>query len=103
MPDTKNKIPNTRGDCINGARPCPHITCKYHLYNDVSEYCQSIATPAPMLCNMCETCALDIAEEGGMSTQQVANLIGVSEWFVRYACNKGMKKMAKRMDHIKGD
>ena len=28
--------PKTRGDCANVARPCPYVSCKYHLYIDVN-------------------------------------------------------------------
>src|SRR5690242_9520574 len=28
--------PRTRGECAEGARPCPFLTCVHHLYLDVS-------------------------------------------------------------------
>src|SRR5262245_9335478 len=28
--------PKTRADCVNGERPCPFVSCKHHLYLDVS-------------------------------------------------------------------
>jgi hypothetical protein len=28
--------PRTRGDCKDGARPCPFVSCAHHLYLDVS-------------------------------------------------------------------
>ena len=28
--------PETRADCVGGARPCPFVSCKHHLYLDVS-------------------------------------------------------------------
>lgn len=26
------QVPATRGDCVSGPRPCPHVRCKHHLW-----------------------------------------------------------------------
>jgi hypothetical protein len=60
--------PKTRADCLNMERPCPFVSCKHHLYLDVSkEGLVSIAVPDLELWEMIETCALDVAEEGCFS------------------------------------
>src|SRR5690606_7767913 len=34
--------PTSRGECANVARPCPYVSCKYHLYIDVNPSTGSI-------------------------------------------------------------
>src|SRR5689334_15696599 len=29
------RLPLTRGECDEVQRPCPHVTCRWHLYLDV--------------------------------------------------------------------
>src|SRR5688572_23421296 len=35
-PETDYDKPRTRAECADGPRPCPFISCKHHLYVDVS-------------------------------------------------------------------
>lgn len=76
--------PITRGDCLpggcNGARPCPWVSCKAHLALDVDEHTGSIKVNFPDLdvWQMPRTCALDVADEGGKTPEEVgvyANLV----------------------------
>ena len=55
--------PRTRGDCEQGERPCPFVSCKHHLYLDVSARTGAIKLNFPDLevWEMNETCALDVA------------------------------------------
>lgn len=64
MPDGR---PRTRGDCVDGPRPCPWTDCRYHL-----------AEPRRRLAGMVETCALDVAEKGGLTLDEVGALLGVT-------------------------
>jgi hypothetical protein len=57
-------IPKTRGECVNGPRPCPHKTCKYHLGFKGSD-----------------TCTLDVTDRNephGATTEEIAKAMGVS-------------------------
>ena len=36
--------PKTRGECENGQRPCPFVSCKWHLYLNVDPLRGSIHT-----------------------------------------------------------
>lgn len=40
------KLPLTRGECVDGPRPCPHSTCRYHLTDSRTS----------------DSCALDFAD-----------------------------------------
>lgn len=59
--------PKTRQDCLpggcNGARPCPWVGCKHHLYLDVNEETGSIRINHPAEpWELADTCALDLAD-----------------------------------------
>lgn len=72
--------PRTRADCLPGgcneARPCPWVSCKYSLYLDVTEI-GSLKFNYPDLGpeGMTESCALDVADRGGMSLDDVGELL----------------------------
>src|ERR1700746_2397319 len=57
--------PKTRGECQEMMRPCPFVSCKYHLYIDVHPERGSIKVNFPDLEpeDMYESCALDVAEQ----------------------------------------
>jgi hypothetical protein len=65
--------PKTRGDCLPGgsheARPCNWITCKWWLprMTDDAKF----------------TCALDVADEGGLTLEQVGAIMGLTRERVR--------------------
>jgi hypothetical protein len=81
--------PVTRGDCLpggcNGARPCPWVSCKAHLALDVDERTGSIKVNFPDLkvSEMSETCALDIADRGGITLEEVGAVMNVGRERVR--------------------
>lgn len=54
--------PRTRGDCVDGPRPCPWVACKHHLYLDVDPVHGSIKFnwPDHEPWELRETCVLDV-------------------------------------------
>ena len=58
--------PKTRSECAEGMRPCPHVSCRHHLYLDVSPKTGAIKLNFPDLdpWELPVSCALDIAEDG---------------------------------------
>jgi len=81
--------PKTRGDCLpggcNGARPCPWVSCKAHLALDVDERTGSIKVnfPETEVWEMEHTCALDIADEGGKTLEEIGTLTNLVRERVR--------------------
>lgn len=84
-PDTGAERPQTREDCSQGERPCPWVGCKYHLYLDVNAATGSIKLNFPHLepDELLETCALDVAEQGGVSLHSVGQLLNITRERVR--------------------
>ncbi len=88
--------PKTRGDCKDGPRPCPWVSCKYHLFLDVVVKHASGALEREVVdinyphllaqlddkgpdWDLEESCALDVADafEGvGMSHRRAAAYLG---------------------------
>lgn len=62
-PDPEGPVPTKRSDCLPGgsneARPCRWMSCRHHLAGKAS-------------------CALDVAEEGPHSKEEVAEYLGIS-------------------------
>lgn len=65
FPETFER-PRTRGDCIDGMRPCPYVGCKYHLYLDASDASDGeglkMNYPGAEPWDLEYSCALDIAD-----------------------------------------
>lgn len=58
--------PRTRGDCINGPRPCPWASCRHHLAFDINPSTGAIKVNHPdrELWELEHSCSLDVAEAG---------------------------------------
>lgn len=80
FPDAGRRVPATRGDCVNGLRPCPFVACVHHLYLDVSPKTGAIKLNFPDVDpdEIPETCALDVAEQGGESLEVVGELMNMT-------------------------
>jgi len=80
--------PTTRGDCLPGglncARPCPFVGCRFHLYLDVRPN-GNIRLNFPSLDpeQLADSCALDVADEGGATLLRVGDSIGVTREMIR--------------------
>jgi len=83
-PETDYFRPRTRGEC-GVERPCPYVGCRYHLFIDVNEETGSIkfVFPGVDVCDMKHTCALDIAERGGVTLDETGSLMNICRERVR--------------------
>lgn len=70
--------PKTRGDCVGGVRPCPWVSCRYHLAIDVKENGNLVVNfPGKSIAEMRTTCALDVADRGRARLKDVARIVNV--------------------------
>lgn len=90
--DGRRRLPLTRGDCREAERPCPYISCKWHLFLDVSRKTGSIKfnypdlidhDGAPELEYLNETCALDIADRGGVTLEDLGEIMNMTRERIR--------------------
>lgn len=87
--------PRSRGDCRNAPRPCPWVSCKYHLYLDIVPQSGSIKMNFPDLevWEMTETCALDVADRGGITLEDVGVLLNLTRERIRQVERSGIDKL----------
>lgn len=91
--------PGARVDCVNDdRRPCPFVACKHHLYLDVDKELGSIKINFPDLevWEMPETCGLDVADRGGITLEEVGEIMNLTRERIRQIEVRGliMLKMA---------
>ena len=91
--------PQTRADCRGGCRPCLYVSCRFHLYLDVNESTGAIKLNFPHLepWELSESCALDIAERGGLSLEELGALLNVTRERARQLEQSGLSKIMVRL------
>jgi hypothetical protein len=94
-PEVEVDRPQTRADCANGERPCPFVSCKHHLFLDVSAKTGAIKLNFPDLevWEMTETCALDVADRGGTTLEEVGAIMNLTRERIRQVEVKGLAKL----------
>jgi len=87
--------PRTRGDCRGDERPCPFVACKHHLYLDVNPETGSIKLNFPDLepWELPETCALDVADRGGVTLEEVGEIMNLTRERIRQVEVRGLLKL----------
>src|SRR5205814_4598170 len=85
----------TRLECVDGERPCPFVACKYHLYLDVNPSSGSIKLNFPDLepWELKESCALDVADRGGITLEEVGDLLNLTRERIRQVEVRGLLKL----------
>ncbi len=87
--------PRTRRDCAHTERPCLFVSCKHHLYLDVNQETGSIKLNFPDMevWELVETCALDVAERGGLTLEEVGEILNLTRERIRQVEAAGLQKL----------
>jgi len=87
--------PRTRSECRSGARPCLFVSCRHHLYLDVNPITGSIKLnfPDKEVWELEETCALDVAERGGITLEEVGAIMNLTRERIRQVEVNGLSKL----------
>jgi len=95
MKEIEGRRPRSRADCANGPRPCMFITCKHHLYLDVNPSTGSIKLnfPDKEFWDLAETCALDVADRGGITLEEVGSIMNLTRERIRQVETRGLLKL----------
>ncbi len=96
----ENERPRVRSECADAPRPCPFVSCQHHLYLDVSARTGAIKLNFPDLevWDMSETCALDVADRGGTTLEEVGAIMNLTRERIRQVEVKGLAKLAALRD-----
>lgn len=89
------KLPLLRSECKDGPRPCPYVTCRYHLYLDVNPKTGNIKLnfPNAELEDLPGTCALDVADSGPQTLEVVGAYLNVTRERERQIEEQVLRKM----------
>jgi hypothetical protein len=101
--ETEEGRPKTRGDCRDGERPCPFVSCRYHLYLVINPMTGSIKInfPDKNLEDLRETCALDVAEGGTLTLEEIGDLLNLTRERVRQIENMALMNMRRAIGEEK--
>ncbi len=87
--------PVRREECRTGKRPCLYVSCRYHLYLDVNPVTGSIKInfPDKEIWQLSQTCALDVAERGGITLEEVGDIMNLTRERIRQVEVSGLGKL----------
>lgn len=99
-PETDYYKPKTRAECAEGPRPCPYVSCKHHLFIDVSPRTGAIKLNFPDLevWELGESCALDISDRGGTTLEDVGAIMNLTRERIRQVEVKALAKLEALRD-----
>ncbi len=95
LEELERERPRARVDCAEGLRPCPFVSCRYHLlwerkkaiwqrqFRRGERTLREDEVVLMALSSMQATCALDVADAGGVPLGAVAEILGVKPERVR--------------------
>jgi len=95
--------PKTRGECVDGPRPCPWVSCRHHLAIDVNPRggIRIINVPSDDdfdIESFEHTCSLDVADRGEHTMQVVGELLDISRERVRQIEEASLERAQRKME-----
>jgi hypothetical protein len=90
--------PRTRGECRDEERPCPWAGCRHHLALEINGETGSIKIVFPdrEVWELTETCALDVAERGGLTLDEIGVHTNLTRERIRQLEVRGLLKLKAR-------
>jgi hypothetical protein len=87
--------PSNRSECLDMPRPCLYVSCRHHLYLDVNPKTGSIKLnfPDKEVWELGESCALDVAERGGITLEEVGHIMNLTRERIRQVEVRGLEKL----------
>jgi len=109
--DGRRRLPLTWGDCQDDEEPCPYVSCRYHLFLGVDESSGSLKLNfpdlfdpdgAPEVEKMPATCALKVAELGGITLETMGELMNITRERARQLEASSLERLRKKLAVIDG-
>jgi hypothetical protein len=99
-PEFEYVRPRTRAECQDMPRPCPFVSCRYHLYMDINEDKRNgaikINFPDLDVHEMQNSCVLDLAEGGPRTLDEVGEFMNLTRERVRQIEEECLQKLGGR-------
>lgn len=97
--------PKTRADCLKMGRPCLFVACRHHLYLDINPETGSVKLnfPGREVWELEHTCALDVAEQGGITLEEVGDILNLTRERIRQLESSGLKKIREAAEEFELD
>ena len=98
-PRTRRTRPATRAECLDGPRPCPWVSCRYHLYLDVSADTGALKInfPDTDISELEHSCALDVADDGEMTFEQIGGLLNLTRERIHQMTNQAVGNIGEKI------
>lgn len=78
------RLPMLRSDCIDQPRPCPFVSCKHHLYLDITKSgALKLNFPDLEVHELAHSCVLDIADNGGATLEATGAMLNLTRERIR--------------------
>lgn len=99
------RLPLVRADCAGGERPCPFVTCRYHLWLDVTKRGNVVFNfPDLEPGDLEPSCALDVLEErGALTLEETARALNLTRERVRQIEEMVRRRLAEGLSHWRGE
>lgn len=103
--DERGVRPITRGDCDDVVRPCPWFECRYHNARVDSDHRSDApgrmrGVHVPALNDPQTSCALDIAERGGVTLDEIADVLGITREGARLAEERALAHLRALLEAL---
>ena len=87
--------PKARSECLEMERPCLFVSCRFHLFLDVNPETGSLKEnfPGKEPWELEETCALDVADRGGITLEEVGAIMNLTRERIRQVEVRGLEKL----------
>ena len=87
--------PACRAECATIPRPCPFVSCRYHLFLDVNPRTGRIKFNFPGLevGQIAVSCALDMAEAGPWTLEEIGGCLNVTRERARQLAEQALSKI----------
>lgn len=83
-------------DGPNCERPCPWVTCRHHLYLDISaDGSIKVNFPGVEVEDLEESCSLDVADRGENTLKQVGDILDLTRERIRQIESRGILRLRR--------
>jgi len=105
LPYMEYRRPRARSECKDSMRPCPFVSCRFHLYLDVNPVTGTLKLnfPGMEVWQMPFTCALDVADMGGRTLEEVGQILNMTRERVRQLEASALKKLRRLIERMDDD